>query len=181
LTILVCPLSRVAEVVALRSPERIVSLLDPEFQTPDVGPNYVGRHLRLSFHDIHQPSAGVVPPSSEHVDELLAFIRGWNRAAPLLIHCRAGIGRSTATAFIAACLHWPEMDEREIAAELRRVAPSSRPNEVLVRLADRAMQRQGRMSRAITEIGRGLPDLTVSEGTPFELLPSDDRLPQVIL
>ena len=155
--------------VAVHRPERIVSLLDPEFATPEVGPGYGDRHLRLSFHDVHVPSDYQVVPSSEHVGDLVSFIEAWTRAAPMLIHCRAGIGRSTATAYVASCLHNPDVDEREIAVALRRAAPLARPNETLIGLADQVMKRHGRMARAIGDTGRDLPWIGVDEGEPFEM------------
>src|SRR5205809_6865757 len=123
MTILVCPLSQVQRVIAARVPERIVSLLDPEFTFPDAGPTYRDRHLCLRLHDIHTPTPDQIMPTQSHVEELLAFLTLWSRAAPILIHCRAGISRSTATAFITACLHNPQADEWEIARTLRRAAP----------------------------------------------------------
>src|ERR1700730_6470187 len=101
MTILVCPLSKVMNTIAARAPERIVSLLDPGFPFPEAGPAYFDRHLCLRLHDVHIPTEGQVMPTAKHVDELLAFLRLWSRTAPLLIHCRSGIGRSTAAAFIA--------------------------------------------------------------------------------
>lgn len=167
--ILVCPLSRVTEVVAARRPQRVVSLLDPDVAFPELGPAYAERHLRLSFHDVHAGAEGATPPSVAHITELLAFLSARDSTDTILIHCRAGIGRSTATAFVAACLDHPDVSEREIAIALRRTSPTARPNETLIRLADAAMQRQGRMSAAIRETGRGLAWVTVQEGEPFEM------------
>jgi hypothetical protein len=82
---------------------------------------------------------------------------------------RTGIGRSTAAAFIAACLHNPHVDEQEIAGALRRASPLARPNETLIKLADVAMRRNGRMSAAIAETGRDLPWIEVDEGVPFDM------------
>lgn len=169
MTILVCPLSKVTDTIAARAPERIVSLLDPDFAFPETGPAYFGRHLRLRLHDVHMPTEGHVMPTAKHVDELLAFLALWSRTAPILIHCRSGIGRSTATAFIAACLYNPNADERQIVGALRRASPLARPNEALIKLADMAMSRNGRMSKAIAETGRGLPSIQVDEGVPFEM------------
>jgi len=153
MTILVCPLSKVATLVAARAPERIVSLLDPDFRFPETGPAYAGKHLRLRLHDAHVATPGQVLPALEHVNELLAFVGQWDRSAPILIHCRAGIGRSTATAFITACLHNPQADEREIALALRRASPLARPNETLIKLADAVLGRRDRMYRAISQTG----------------------------
>lgn len=169
MTILVCPLSLVAQHIRDHAPERIVSLLDPNFDTPASGAAYLGRHLRLRFHDIHLPGQDQVVPSAVHVSELLDFLGGWTRSAPLLIHCRAGIGRSTATAYVAACLHNPGTDELEIARALRRVSSLARPNETLVALADAALGRRGRMLRAVRETGAMLPWIDVDENEPFAL------------
>ena len=63
MTILVCPLSRVAQVVAARTPERVVSVLDPDFEFPELGSALRGRHLRLRFHDIHVATDGQTLPT----------------------------------------------------------------------------------------------------------------------
>ena len=167
--ILVSPLSCAQSIVAMCAPERVVSLLDPEATFPDFGPAYGGRHLRLRLHDVHLPSAHEIGPTSAHVEQLLAFFRLWRRSAPLLIHCRAGFGRSTAAAFVAMCFFSPEADELALAKAFRAVAPHARPNESLVRVADAAMQRGGRMHAAIAETGRGLSWPAITEGVPFEL------------
>jgi len=107
---------------------------------------------------------------------LLALVAQWDRSAPILVHCRAGIGRSTATAFITACLHNPHAAEHEIAIALRRASPLARPNETLIKLADAALGRRDRMSRAISDTGRNLSwnevELALSsegEGRAFEM------------
>jgi len=160
----------------MHTPERIISLLDPNYAFPETGPAYFNRHLQLCFSDIHVSTQGHVLPTAKHMDDLLAFISLWSRKAPLLIHCRAGIGRSTATAFITACFHNPNTDELEIASALRRASPLARPNETLIQLADAALSRRGRMSAAIVETGRNLSWIEVTErlknyneGVPFEM------------
>lgn len=168
--IVVCPLSCVSDLVAQRGPTHVISALDPEFPFPDLGPAFNGRHLRLSFHDVEYTAPGITPPSTEHIQQLLSFLDQWDDAAELLlIHCRAGISRSTAFAFITACYRNPSVRELAIARELRRVAPIARPNERIVELADVAMSRDGRMLGAIVETGRGLGWLDVMENEPFEL------------
>ncbi len=168
-TILVCPLSGVLELVRARRPNRVVSLLDPEFEFPDLGAEYHDRHLRLHFHDAHDSSDGQIVPSPEHIEELLSFLAAWVHTTSLLVHCRAGIGRSTAAAYVACCWRNPGVSEHRIAEGLRSVAPLARPNETLVRLSDEALNREGRMSAAIADTGRGLPWIELDEGVPFEL------------
>ena len=169
MTILVCPLSQLATLVAARRPGRVISVLDPESPFPNLGVHYLDRHLRLAFHDAHEPYEGVTIPARRHVEELLIFLDGWEPNETLLVHCRAGIGRSTATAYVAACHRNPGVGERRIAEELRRAAPLARPNEKVVALADALMDRRGRMSAAIVDTGRGLGWVDVPEGRPFEI------------
>lgn len=169
MSILVTPLSYLPELVEARRPARVISLLDPETPFPDLGAAYANRHLRLSFHDAHLPWPGVTLPAPHHVAQLLTFIDAWDGADPLLVHCLAGIGRSTATAFVTACYRNPRASELDIATTLRKVAPHARPNESLIDLADALLERNGRMSGAIAETGRGLGWLDLPEPRPFEL------------
>lgn len=113
------------------------------------------KHLRLAMNDIIEPQPGLVHPNEEHVGELLNFARAWDRKQPMMIHCWAGISRSTAAAFITLCTLNPHSDERRIARALRRASPTATPNRRLVHLADAMLERQGRMLDALDLIGRG--------------------------
>ena len=77
-----------------------------------------------------------------------------------------GISRSTASAFAAACALNPNRDEAEIAHNIRKASPSAFPNRLIVSLADRALGRDGRMLRALDEIGPGNMSI---EGVPFRI------------
>lgn len=169
MTIIVSPLSRVPEVIAARKPARVISLLDPEMAFPDTGPAYVDRHLRVEVHDIVEHQEGWICPAEGHIDTLLKFIGDWDEKAPILIHCYAGISRSTATAFITACMHNPDVDETIIARELRDASPTATPNRRIVQLADLALGRKGRMLYAVESIGRGASWLDVGEAEPFAM------------
>jgi predicted protein tyrosine phosphatase len=171
MAIVVCPLSRVQAVAEARKPARVVSLLDPH--TPFPSPRGVGpdRHLKISVHDVLEAEYGEVVPARGHVVDILQFVSGWEQEAPMLIHCFAGISRSTATAFITACVHNPQTDEEEIALALRRASSTAHPNARIVALADAELGRNGRMSRAVAAIGKGTPswfDLA-EDIQPFEL------------
>ena len=105
-------------------------------------------------------------PDEDHITDLLNFVRRWDRRAPIVIHCYAGISRSTASAFASVCALNPARDENSIAQALRRASPTATPNIRIVSLADRLLGRQGRMVTAIEDIGRGI---VATEGTPFRL------------
>jgi predicted protein tyrosine phosphatase len=123
-------------------------------------------HLMISMDDIIEAADGFVVPSGEHIEQALAFIRKWDRAAPLVIHCYAGISRSTASAFMAACALNPHRDELSIARQIREASPSAYPNRLIVTLADQVLGRDGRMVRALDAMGPG--NMTI-EGRPFRV------------
>jgi predicted protein tyrosine phosphatase len=122
--------------------------------------------LFIGVSDITAPIDGHIMPSEAHVHILLDFVQQWDRMHPIVIHCWAGISRSTAAAFITACALFPHQDELRIARRLRQASASATPNPVLVSAADQILKRQGRMVSAIQSIGRGADAF---EGTPFHL------------
>ncbi len=162
----VCPLSRLHETVADTGARHVVSLLSDAFHFELPQGIAAENHLRLRFHDIASPLDGYVLAEEAHVADLLRFVRGWDRRAPLVVHCFAGISRSTASAFVGICALSPHRDEAGIAQALRRASPTATPNMRIVFLADRLLGRRGRMVAAIETIGRGA--LAV-EGAPFGL------------
>ena len=162
----VCSLARLHETVEATGAQHIVTLLkhtDRVERPRSVAP---ANHLILGMDDITVPTDGYTIPCDEHVTALITFVRGWERATPLVLHCYAGISRSTAGAYIAACALNPRRDEWAIARALRRVSATATPNSRLVALADRVLGRDGRMVAAIDAIGRGE---IAYEADPFRL------------
>jgi predicted protein tyrosine phosphatase len=162
----VCSLARLHDTVEETGARHIITLiretslvLRPDGIDPD-------NHLIIDIDDITCAMDGYTAPCEEHVARLLGFVRDWDRAAPLVIHCYAGISRSTASAFAAACALNPERDELSIAWDLRRASRTASPNALIVSLADRLLGRGGRMSQAIETIGRGI---AAPEAEPFRL------------
>jgi predicted protein tyrosine phosphatase len=123
------------------------------------------RRLHLVFHDIVGAREGLIAPSGEIIKSVLDFGRARARETPLLIHCWAGISRSSAAAYILACDRHPGQ-ESEIADALRARAPFVTPNRLMVALADDLLGRNGAMVDAIARIGRGAE---VFEGIPYRL------------
>jgi predicted protein tyrosine phosphatase len=167
-TIYVAPLSLVATTVADVRVSHLVTLINGETLI-DTPPSIDrDRHLRLAMNDICEPREGLVLPCEAHVTDLVKFALDWDRKAPLLIHCWAGISRSTAAAFITLCALNPYVDELKVARALRRASPTAYPNRLLVALADEALCRDGRMMAAVEDIGRG----KIVEEAPVFSLPA---------
>jgi predicted protein tyrosine phosphatase len=162
----VCSLALIAETVAKTGARSLVTLLSPGTGVERPMAIRPERHLYLAVSDIVEPMQGHVLPDAAHLDELLGFVHAWDRAAPMLLHCFAGVSRSTAAAYIAVCALAPKRDEFAIARALRAASPTASPNTHLVALADDALGRRGRMRDGIAEIGRGQECM---EGQPFAL------------
>jgi predicted protein tyrosine phosphatase len=161
--ILVTPLSGIADALDEHRPSHIVSLLSPSHMIPTPEGFDRQRHLQLGLDDVSDPRAADFPPGREHIDRLLAFSREWDMQAPFLIHCWAGISRSMASAFTILCDRLGPDREIEIALAMRRRAPHAQPNALLVRHADEALGRSGRMVAALEAMG---PSSMAVEGIP---------------
>jgi len=172
--IIVCPLRHVDEIVGTRAPSHVMTLLGPETAHPACESIPAARRLILKFHDVTAPVPGYEPPTRATVETVLAFGQTWDAAAPLLIHCWAGISRSTAAAYILACEYAGPGLEDDLASKLRAASPSATPNSLMVALADDILGRNGRMIAAIQGIGRGADAF---EGTPFDLQIKRPRVP----
>lgn len=162
----VCSIFKIADIAATTGARSLITLINQDIivQRPEgIAPE---QHLFVTVSDISDEMEGHVLAADSHVANLLDFVRLWDREHPLLIHCFAGVSRSTAAAFISACALNPHRDESEIAQTIRRSSPTATPNRRLVAVADDMLGRSGRMVAAIDRIGRGEE---CAEGVPFAL------------
>ena len=164
--IYVCSLAHLPSTVDASGARHVITVmgkLDRVQRPLTIAPN---NHLRVAMDDVTVPAEGFAAPNRAQVETILTFARRWDRAAPLVIHCFAGISRSTASAFATVCALSPQRDEHAIAQALRRASPTASPNRLIVELADDLLQRRGRMVAAIDALEPGVP---VMEGVPFSL------------
>jgi len=162
----VCSLARLHATVDETGARHIVTLLrliDRVERPTHIAPE---NHLVLAVDDITTPMEGYTVPAHEHVKKLIDFVGAWDRTAPMVVHCFAGISRSTAGAYVAACALNPQRDEMQIAWDIRRASRTAQPNSRIVSIADRLLKRDGRMVHAIEAIG---PGELAAEGHPFRL------------
>lgn len=165
-TIHVCPLARLNQTVADTGARYVVTAINP-WSIPETPPGVDDdNHLRLVINDITEPHQDLVHPEPHHVDRLITFAERWNRDGPLVVHCLAGISRSSASAFIVACALSRGVDEARIANHLREASRTARPNLLMVRHADAILGRDGRMIAAIEALA---PALATLEATNFAL------------
>jgi predicted protein tyrosine phosphatase len=162
----VCSLAALPSTVQITGASHVLTVMANVAQVQRPISVLPANHLRVQMDDITEAAEGFVAPSDIHIEQVLNFVRGWDRNAPLVVHCYAGISRSTASAFAAVCALNPHRDEIAIARQIRAASPIAAPNRLVVSLADKALGRGGRMLRALDEMG---PGTLITEGKPFRI------------
>lgn len=133
----------------------VLSILDPGYPDPEDFAGY-GPHERLTlrFDDIIDPAPGMMLPERRHIEELLQFGEGLAAAegdplGHLLVHCHAGISRSTASMATLIAEARPDADEDAIFAHIREIRPQAWPNSRMISMADELLGRGGRLTAAL--------------------------------
>lgn len=133
----------------------VLSILDPGHPEPADFAAY-GPHKRLTlrFDDIISPDQGTVLPERHHIEALLEFGKGLAASIGdplehLLVHCHAGISRSTASMAILLAEARPEADEDSIFAHIRDIRAQAWPNSRMIGMADDLLGRDGRLLAAL--------------------------------
>lgn len=129
----------------------LVSIVGIESQPPTPPEIDISNHHRCPVDDVTEASPGKTAPQSEHIVDLIEFLNSRDRDSRLLIHCIAGVSRSTAAALIAHTLK--TNDPRKSANELREAAPYAWPNRRIVALADSILKLDGQLIRSREEMG----------------------------
>lgn len=101
-------------------------LLDSGLEPTEFVAEQTRSHLFLRFDDVEGPQGSRRPPNRAQIAQALEFAAGKDR---LLVSCRAGRGRSVATAYLIACR------EHGVAEALKLLDPTRhRPNRLVVSL-----------------------------------------------
>ncbi len=143
------------ELCSFQDATHVLSILDPSYPEPPDFATY-GPHKRLTlrFDDIIDPGPGLALPEAHHIEALLEFGKdlAWAEGDPLchlLVHCHAGISRSTASMTTLLAEARPAMDEDAIFAHIREIRPQAWPNSRMIGLADDLLGREGRLKAAL--------------------------------
>ena len=129
----------------------VLSILDPGWPEPESLSGFdITRRLRLRFHDVIESQPGWIAPERWDVELLLAFSRGLavSEEAHLLVHCHAGVSRSTAAATLVMAQTRPHRPADEMLQEVARLRPRAWPNLRLLELGDDILGRGGEIVEA---------------------------------
>lgn len=135
----------------------VLSILDPDHPVPEAFGSY-GEHdrLELRFHDIIEETAGQVAPRAEDVAAILDFGRRM-MAEPsprLLVHCHAGISRSTAALTLVVAQAQPEVPAETLLAGILARREKAWPNLRMLEFGDAMLGRGGTLPAAAAAIYR---------------------------
>lgn len=126
----------------------VLSILDPGWPVPAAfGAFRRHERLELRFHDVIDEEPGSVVPQSAHVEQFLAFGRALGAdqvdRPHILVHCHAGISRSSASLAVLLAQAVPGCSAAAIFAEIMRLRPCIWPNLRIVELGDALLGRNG--------------------------------------
>jgi predicted protein tyrosine phosphatase len=149
--LIVTSLEGAEEAYRRRHPARVISLVSEDETPPCFDGLDGGAHLKLYVQD-ESSARSIACAAKSRAAAILQFLDGWTGDDDLLIHCRRGVSRSTAAAYIALCMARPDADEATLLARLRRAAPHADPCPLMIANADAALGRNGRMTEALDEL-----------------------------
>jgi predicted protein tyrosine phosphatase len=167
----------------LATARRVVSILEPAAALPSALAAFRGELLVLRFDDVIVAGCDYRAPEPHDIERLLEFDRERAEHDRLVIHCTAGISRSTAAFAILAAQRRPGA-EAEVFTELRSIRPRAWPNSLMIALADDILDARGRLVQELREhykrqlrrypdIGRMMIGLGREREIPFDRLIPD--------
>jgi predicted protein tyrosine phosphatase len=139
----------------------VLSILDPEWPDPPAFAAFAPhRRLALRFHDIIEPTPQRLAPSRADVERLLAFGRelGDPARSHLLVHCHAGVSRSTAAAALILAQMHPDRPAGEALERVAQLRPRAWPNLRILEFGDAILGRKGEIVAAASAIYRRVLD-----------------------
>ena len=130
----------------------VLSILDPDIDDPPAFARFPPhRRIALRFHDIIEPTPERVAPVVGDVERLLAFGRELIDVpqSHLLIHCHAGVSRSTASAALILAQAWPDRPAVAIFDAVTTIRPRAWPNLRILEFGDALLGRDGEIVAAV--------------------------------
>lgn len=108
--------------------------------------------IHFATFDDTELSGATHPPGHADVLSCLEFAHSIPEDSHLLIHCMAGISRSTATALTIITEFYGPGSERDAALNVQAIRPIANPNRLILKIADEILRRNGAISTAADSV-----------------------------
>jgi predicted protein tyrosine phosphatase len=129
--------------------QHVISINDPGSNPPALPSIKQKNRINLQFHDVIENTQSVTPVSAAQIEEIVSFGKTViDGGSPVLIHCTAGVSRSTAAGLVLAA-SFEVMEIAVIVKLLREKAPYSQPNSLIVQLGDNYLELDGQLVSAV--------------------------------
>lgn len=140
--------------VSLQNPGADISELRPSWIPPE-------NHYVAFFYDVDlvdHPDA----PTEQDINLLIDWLTPRcvsTSEARFIIHCDAGLGRSTATGYIAWSIFFGPGREQEAFDAMKESCLNIQviPNSIVITHADKILQRNGALKKPLTEWNKRVP------------------------
>jgi len=146
--VFVCSLDEAGDISRRLRAGLLVSISDPERRT--ITQVRLGKMRAsicpLDFHDIERPAPDMTAPESHHINTAISALRRVPAHRPVLVHCHAGISRSSATALVLATarqLHAGKAPAEAVSDAFSQVSaatPHARPNMRIIEIGATALE-----------------------------------------
>jgi predicted protein tyrosine phosphatase len=119
----------------------VLSILDPDWPAPEVFAAFGEHaHLELRVDDVIDEVPGKVVPRTLPAER--------SARARLLVHCHAGVSRSTASMVLILAQALPALPATAIVREVLRIRPQAWPNLRIIEMGDALLGRHGEIVAA---------------------------------
>ncbi len=141
-----------APAIALGWADKTISLIDTSgVSNPSFGPGhkvFIMDDLESEKEECHRPGMQHCPTMND-IKSILDFTGTFADEDNILIHCHAGLCRSTAVAILALVQHG--FTPEEAIDEVIRIRPQAWPNALIIRLGDVALEMDGELIAHMTQ------------------------------
>lgn len=123
-----------------------VSLIDPKAESSIVKSD---DRLVLALSDVNMVNASRTPPRPGHVAKVFEFTKDLQPTDRVLVHCHAGVSRSTAMAIGILCQHG--MRPADALKRVQSVRPQLWPNTLIIGYIDEILDLKGELLSVVGE------------------------------
>lgn len=154
-SIRICGIHDVPSLIIETGATNVISLLDPRYLPMELRVP-LKNHLQIPISDtINQNESHA--PNPKHIEMLLKqgvpmLLNSVKIGKPLIVHCYAGISRSTAAAFTLLCAVAGPGHEQTLIEWILSTRHIADPNGLIVKHADDVLGRNGAMVKALSSM-----------------------------